>query len=238
MKWVIAIPVLNEEEQLRSKLTELVSFIRQSGFNFVRVVVADNGSTDSTPRIASELANEFEEVSSIRLNCRGVGLALKTAWKVEDATHVGFMDLDLATDLSHLQDVLRAIEQSDPDLVVGSRLKRGASVRNRSLIRSLTSRVFNTVVRTKLGVDFSDGMCGFKFAKKAWFDKASSLFKFSDGWFFSTELLVAAQWMRGNIVELPVQWTDDRRSKVRLVRTSMEHLRAINDFKEQRKKIG
>ena len=45
--------------------------------------------------------------------------------------------------------------------------------------------------------------------------------------FFCTELLVKAEWLCLNIHELPVQWTDDRDSRVELGKTIAKYLKEI-----------
>lgn len=50
-----------------------------------RIVIADNASTDQTPRIAAALAAELPGVQVLRLALKGRGRALRTAWLGSDA---------------------------------------------------------------------------------------------------------------------------------------------------------
>ena len=144
------------------------------------------------------------------------------------------MDLDLATDLSHFPTAIRALTEQGYDLVYATRLHRESRVIGRSMKRALVSRIFTVFVRTYLGTRFSDGMCGFKFFRR---DKMQALRAngvVSDGWFFSTELLVVSEWLGLKVYELPVTWRDDRNSKVRIVPLAVEYLMAMHFLRRNR----
>ena len=163
----ITIPVLNEEETLEKNVKILYDFIC-SHFpdkNLWNIVIADNGSTDRTPEIAMDLGRIMPEVKLVRVPERGVGLALKTSWEQSNADIVGYMDLDLATDLRHFLEAYNALAHDDYDLVYATRLHKKAKVINRTLKREISSRVFNWLVKIYLGTKFSDRQCGFKWLK-------------------------------------------------------------------------
>ena len=67
-----------------------------------RITIADNGSTDDMPRIGRELAEKYPDVFYTRIEQRGRGRALKRVWSESDADIVGYMDMDLSTDLNAL----------------------------------------------------------------------------------------------------------------------------------------
>ena len=76
----VVIPVYDEERALGPNIELLLGYLR-SEFPFpFRVVVADNASRDATPLVAAELARRHEEVSVLRLEEKGRGRALRTAW--------------------------------------------------------------------------------------------------------------------------------------------------------------
>ena len=146
---------------------------------------------------------------------------------------VGCMDLDLATDLEHIPEVLAAFEQG-ADVVYGTRLHKKATVVGRTLRREAVSRTFNFIVRHYLGVTISDAMCGFEFLRRPLYPKLAAAGAASDGWFFSAEVLVVAQWQGMTVVELPVHWTDSPTSKVRISSLSLEYLKAMRILRARR----
>lgn len=239
MTFDITVPVLNEAATLQTQIKKLHAFVKE---HFPepeqwRIVIADNGSTDATPELAEALSLELAEVTFLRIPKKGVGIALKTSWTKSNADVVGYMDLDLATDLSHFLEAYRALAVERYDFVYGTRLHPKAKVINRPLKREISSRGFNLLLKWYLGVDFSDGMCGFKFLRRPLFP---SLFKHgaqNDGWFFSTELLTVAEWLDYRLFELPVQWTDDPdSSKVQIGPLAKKYLRAMYKLKQQKRK--
>lgn len=234
----VTIPVLNEEETLERQVRKLHTFLAHHfpTPNQWKIIIADNGSTDRTPHLAAALADMLPEVQLVRVPEKGVGLALKTSWGQSQADLVGYMDLDLATDLQHFIQAYHALSTEGYDLVYGTRLHRKSKVIGRTLKREITSRVFNFIARRYLGTRFSDGMCGFKWLKRRYLQTLLEGGAVSNGWFFSTELLAAAEWNSLNICELPVTWTDDTSgSKVHIGRLAKQYLKAMLVLKKQKK---
>ena len=164
---------------------------------------------------------------------RGVGLALKQSWASSDADLIGYMDVDLATDLNHILEVYQIFQSEEVDIVNGSRLLPDSQVKNRSVIRGITSHGFNFLLKTFLNVNISDGMCGFKFLKKTSYDKIFQSGLENNDWFFCTELLVKAEWMGMKICEIPVRWEDDKDSRVKLFKTIIKYSKEIKRLKLQ-----
>lgn len=237
MTFDVTIPVLNEEVSLERQVSKLHQFLQEQfpDQNQWKIVIADNGSTDRTPHLGQQLEMTLPGVQFLRVPDRGVGLALKTSWSQSRADIVGYMDLDLATDLRHFPEAYRAIADADFDLVYGTRLHPEARVIGRSLKREISSRIFNWLLQTYLGVGFSDGMCGFKWLKRRHFPALYEGGAQNDGWFFSTELLTVAEWLNLQIKELPVVWTDDvSSSRVQILPLARQYIKAMRVLKRRR----
>jgi len=237
MTFDVTIPVLNEEQTLVLQVRTLHRFLSQH-FPDTRqwqIVIADNGSTDTTRSLALELANELPEVKLVQVPEKGVGLALKTSWGQSQADLVGYMDLDLATDLQHFIQAYHALATEGFDLVYGSRLHSRSRVEGRTVKREITSRVFNKMLQTYLGTRFSDGMCGFKWLRREYVQPLLAGGAVSDGWFFSTELLAVAEWKGLKMCELPIKWTDDSTSsKVEIMPLAKQYMQAMKVLKQRK----
>jgi len=221
----IVVPVFNEEPALERSVRRLHAFLRD-GFPFSwRIVIADNASTDATPQIADRLAAELPEVEALRLEAKGRGRALRTAWTSSSARVVAYMDVDLSTDLRALLPLVAPLLSSHSDVAIGTRLANGSNV-VRGAKRELISRAYNALLRTVLRARFSDAQCGFKAMRT---DTARELLAEvrDDGWFFDTELLVLAQRRGLRIHEVPVDWVDDPDSRVDIVRTASADLQGV-----------
>jgi glycosyltransferase involved in cell wall biosynthesis len=210
----LTFPVFNEEVQLENSILETLQFCEANQIRNFDICIADNGSYDRTESIGYKLQSQFTKVKYIRLNNRGIGAALKAAWSESQADYLGYMDIDLSTDLQHFKHVYDLIQQGQEyDLILGSRLKQGAKVQKRILLREITSRCFNIWLRLNLQVGFTDAMCGFKFIEKRFYDRLASHFELTDNWFFPAELAIRAERIGAEILDIPVHWSDNLNSK-------------------------
>jgi glycosyltransferase involved in cell wall biosynthesis len=222
----LVLPVHNEQAVLRVSVERLHAYVRRALPELeVQITIADNASTDETAALAQQLADELPGVRLRRLEQKGRGRALRSAWRASEADLVAYMDVDLSTDLSALSPLIAPLIAHQADIAVGSRLAPGSEV-ERSFKREVMSRTYNRLVRRLLHVQFSDAQCGFKAARR------DSLLLILDdienqNWFFDTELLYVAQQEGLTLFELPVHWVEDRDSSVHLAATVVEDLRGI-----------
>jgi putative flippase GtrA len=221
----VVVPVYNEQEGLERSVRRLHRFL-SDGFPFSwRIVIADNASTDATPRIAAMLSATLPGVELLRLERKGRGRALRSAWSRSDARVVAYMDVDLSTDLRALLPLVAPLMSGHSDLAIGSRLARGARV-VRGPKRELLSRTYNRLLHTALRARFTDAQCGFKAVRAAALPGLLDDIR-DDGWFFDTELLVLAQRRGLRIHEVPVDWVDDPDSRVDIVATAATDLLGV-----------
>ncbi len=221
----IVIPVYNEQAALAGSIRRLHAFLNAELPYAWRIVIADNASTDATLPIARALATELDHVTVAHLDGKGRGRALRAAWTAGDADVLAYMDVDLSTDLRALLPLVSALVSGHSEVAIGSRLARGARV-VRGRKRELISRAYNRLLRTGLRARFCDAQCGFKAIRA---DAAAQLLPevVDDGWFFDTELLIAAQRHGMRIHEVAVDWVEDRDSRVDIVSTALTDLRGV-----------
>ena len=112
----ITIPVLNEERALEASVRWLHTYLlARFPFSF-HVTIADNGSTDGTPEIAARLEHELDEVSWLRLEQKGRGGALRTAWSSSEADVLCYLAVDLSTDLNTLLPLITPLVSGQSDV--------------------------------------------------------------------------------------------------------------------------
>lgn len=221
----VVVPVYNEEAVLARSIGRLHRLL-SGEFPFSwRIVIADNASTDATPRIAARLAHQLPGVRRLRLEEKGRGRALRTAWSASDAEVVCYMDVDLSTDLRALLPLVAPLLSGHSDVSIGTRLARGSQV-VRGPRRELISRTYNHLLRATLRTRFSDAQCGFKAVRAGALRTLLPQVR-DQGWFFDTELLVTAERAGLRIHEVPVDWADDPDSRVDIVRTALDDLKGI-----------
>ncbi len=190
-----------------------------------RITVADNASTDRTPWIAARLAGELPGIQWVRLEEKGRGRALHTAWSRSPAAVLAYLDVDLSTDLAALLPLVAPLISGHSDLAIGTRLARGSRV-VRGPKREIISRCYNGLLRGTLSVGFTDAQCGFKAVRREVAERLLPLVEDRE-WFFDTELLVIAERAGLRIHEVPVDWVDDPDSRVDLLPTALADLRGM-----------
>jgi putative flippase GtrA len=221
----VVVPVFNEEADLEPSVRRLHAHLRETFPYPFRITVADNASTDATPRIAARLAAELPETQWLRLAEKGRGRALHAAWSASRAPVLAYLDVDLSTDLTALLPLVAPLISGHSDIAIGTRLARGSRV-VRGPKREVISRCYNVLLRSTLAVGFSDAQCGFKAVRRDVAERLLPLVKDSQ-WFFDTELLVIAERAGLRIHEVPVDWTDDPDSRVDILSTALADLRGI-----------
>jgi glycosyltransferase involved in cell wall biosynthesis len=220
----VVVPVYNEARILARSIQTLVEFLTRTCADDWQVIVADNASTDDTPVVMWNLAARDPRVRALRIETKGRGRALKAAWGTSDAAIHAYMDVDLSTELAALPRLLERVHHGY-DIAVGSRHLPEA-ILTRGLTRDVLSRSYNLLLRTTFRTPLTAARCGFKAVSHRVAATLQPLIE-SDGWFFDTELLLLAERSGYRIAEVPVRWTEDRDSRVRIVPTVLEYVREV-----------
>jgi glycosyltransferase involved in cell wall biosynthesis len=221
----VVVPVYNEQHSLESSIRVLHATLAEQFTDPWRITIADNASTDDTPRIAARLAAELPGVVLLRLDEKGRGRALKRAWLESTADVVAYVDVDLSTDLRALPPLVAPLISGHSDIAIGTRLGRGSRV-VRGAKREFVSRSYNLILRRAMGVTFTDAQCGFKAMRRDVAQRVLPLVE-DTGWFFDTELLIIAERAGLRIHEVPVDWIDEENSSVDIVATATADLRGL-----------
>lgn len=222
----IVVPVYNEEIALPANIPVLYNYCQNTLTEYEwNIIIADNASTDRTRQISKSLSKKWPRISYLRLEKKGRGLALETAWKQSAADIVSYLDVDLSSNLDFFPSLLFSIEHG-ADIAIGSRLARGARVFGRTLTREIMSRGLNILIKFFFGTSFHDAQCGFKAMKREVFLKLIPLIE-NRNWFFDTEFLVVAEKAGYSIAEIPVSWHDDPSSTVRVAKTVLEDFEGL-----------
>lgn len=212
MKISIVLPAYNEAKRLRTAVEEVYRAAEKTGYDF-EIIIAEDGSRDGTDRIAAELAASNPKIKHIHSDERlGRGKALMTAFSEATGEVVVYMDVDLATDLSHLKELVDAIIVEGYDLATGSRLMKESKT-DRPAKREIASRGYNFLVRLFLGSKLHDHQCGFKAFKRDVILELGKDVK-DNHWFWDTEVLVLAQKNGYRVKEIPVKWRHGGETKV------------------------
>jgi glycosyltransferase involved in cell wall biosynthesis len=144
---------------------------------------------------------------------QGRGKALNKAITEAKGTIVCYYDVDLATDMHYLPELIDSI-RNGADISTGSRLLPTSDI-VRTGGREVASRSYNFLVRIFLGSSLYDHQCGFKAFRKDRILLILPLIR-SNHWFWDTELLVRSQRSEYVVREFPVKWRAGKGTTVRV----------------------
>ena len=191
MKVTIGIPAYNEEKNIAKIITKLKKITDS-------IIVCDDGSSDMTSEIAKNLG---VIVISHKKNM-GYGAAIRTIF--EKSAEIGSdilvtFDADGQHRVEDVSRVLRPLENSEADIVIGSRfLGKQSNVPNyRKLGIKVITQVTNSSIKTKL----TDSQSGFRAYSKQVLSKISLS---EVGMGISTEILIKASSKGLRITEVPI----------------------------------
>ena len=240
----ILFPVLNEHLRLERGIRRTVEYLTQNRQVLEKeasftLTIVDNGSDDDTPQIAKRLVEEFDalegdyiKVRYFRLEERGVGIAFRKG--VEECTSdiVGYMDIDLSTDIRYLHEMIKVF-RDNPKIVYinASRFSRDSEVSGRKWYRKVTSQGLLIILKSVLKMKSTDAICGFTFVRKPEALKLVSECSNDNGWFYMIEFLLRAERDGMNILDMPVEWVEDYDTTVNVPKTIKNYLKNIYRLK-------
>lgn len=202
---VVTIPACNESKNLRKCVDLLLKETSKFGEEF-QIVIAEDGSTDGTDKIAQELERMYGQVIHLHSPHKlGKGLALKRAFNEIDGDIYAFIDCDLATSMRFFPKLINSIREGN-DLALGSRYINGAEIQ-RDILRDISSKLYNRIIRLLFRDHVYDHQIGFKAFSNRLIKQILNECK-SEGWFWDTEILVRSKNNNYKILEFPVEWTE------------------------------
>ena len=165
--FTIIFPVLNERLRLESGVTRTVEYLQSIAFEDYEIIIVDNGSEDETPQIAENLCKKYDKVKYERINVRGVGAAFRRGVEVSHGDVVGYMDIDLSTNIRHLGEAIHLFgTQPEIQYINGSRFARESDTRGRKWYRRITSQGLLILLKLFLRMKSTDAICGFTFVRR------------------------------------------------------------------------
>ena len=158
MNLSIVIPLLNEQESLPELHNWIVKVMQAHNYSY-EILFIDDGSTDASWNVISQLSNENPNVKGIRfLRNYGKSQALHAGFAKAQGDVVITMDADLQDSPDEIPELFRLIIEDNYDLVSGWKKKRYDSV----VAKNIPSKLFNWAARKTSGVHLNDFNCGLK----------------------------------------------------------------------------
>lgn len=217
----VVMPCLNEAETLATCIQKAQNFFEREKIAG-EVVIADNGSTDGSQKIATDLNARVVPVAE-----KGYGNALIGGITAAEGTYVIMGDADDSYDFNHLMPFVEKLREGF-DLVMGNRFKGGIQkgampFLHKYLGNPVLSFIGRLFFKSKIG-DFHCGQRGF--SKEA-FQKMELK---TTGMEFASEMIVQASLKNLSIAEVPIILYPDGRSRpphLNTWRDGWRHLRFL-----------
>jgi len=153
----IILPAINEADNLSNLLPRLHEVAKSIGP--YEIVVVEGGSTDDTAARATMHGARVHFQKE-----RGYGMALKEAFAQAKGKYIITMDADYSHDPSFIKDLYAARDRGA--VVIASRYVQGGSS-DVSGLRSVLSRILNTVFRRVLAIPIHDMSSGFRLYRRS-----------------------------------------------------------------------
>ncbi len=222
-------PVLNERLRLQKGIETTIAYVREQVTIPCKLTILDNGSEDETPEIGKKLEEAYPEVTYVRVGERGVGVAFRKGIELNDCDIVGYMDIDLSTDLKYLGKTIEMFRR-DPELqyVNGTRFSKESDTKGRKWYRKITSMGLVFLLKTIFHMKATDALCGFTFLRKEEAERLVAESSQDNGWFYTVEFLLRAERDGMKICDMPVEWQEDYNTTVKVFKTIKNYIIQIH----------
>jgi glycosyltransferase involved in cell wall biosynthesis len=158
----LVVPCYNEEGNLRALLKAMREAVEPLALPY-EIIIADDGSADSSWAVLAECAGEDERSRGVRLDRNyGQSAALWAGIKAARGRHIITLDSDLQNDPKDVPAFLRALEGFD--CVCGTRV--AARRQGDNWVRIASSRIANWVRNVVSGEQIEDAGCGYRAFKR------------------------------------------------------------------------
>jgi glycosyltransferase involved in cell wall biosynthesis len=226
----IVIPAYNESQRIEATLERVLFCVQERGWD-AEVLVVDDGSTDDTTEIVQKWMVQHPRLHLV-LNPgnRGKGYSVRNGLLQAAGEIVMFTDADLSSPMEEAERLIEALH-AGADVAIGSRwLDKQKQTVHQPLYRRFFGRCFNWVTRKVMGLPFKDTQCGFKAFKR---EAAQTIFRLQtiERWGFDPEILFIARKLKYTIVEVPVTWGHDERSRISYLKDGMKMLEEMGQIR-------
>ena len=191
---LVLIPSFNASATLPRLVEGLKEF-----FSREQIVIIDDGSTDETKRVATELQTLFLQHDGNR----GKGAALETGFRFARSQPQFKFLLTIDSDLQHKPDDVPSFflrqQQTNSDMVIGKRKRFGVRM---PAARILSNTLTSVLVSMRTGIAVADSQCGFRLFRRRVVEK---IFLETTGYEAETEMLIKAAQQGFSVSFAPIQ---------------------------------
>lgn len=209
----VIMPAYNEEAHIKDNLLEASSII-STFINNYQIIAVNDGSSDRTKAGIIEASLIDPKISCISYTAnKGKGYAIAKGVRYADAEYIAFLDSDMELNPSMLRYFLKALQATDSDIAIGSKLHKKSKL-NYPLNRRIMSIGYYTLLKLIFHMNIKDTQTGIKLFKASVI-KPICENMITDGYAFDIEILATATQMGYKIIEMPIELVYKRERKLK-----------------------
>lgn len=213
----VVIPIYNEANRIGKTLSEITKYFKNKKIR-LEIIIVDDGSSDESVSTIKNAGYRNVRILKNKKNI-GKGYSVRKGLLNTKTRYALFTDADLSTPISEIEKFYKYLPGHD--IIIGSRKKKDSNVvEKQPPWRVLAGNIFPMVANVIVPIGIKDTQCGFKLLDM---DRVRDIARklTINGFGFDVELLYLAKKSSMKIMELGVDWYNDRETKVKLIKDSI-----------------
>src|SRR3989338_6220919 len=223
----------NEEKIFLESVKDITKTLDNTKINY-EVIFVDDCSKDKTMELIKLACKKDNKLRYIfHEKNKGRGGAVKTGFNAAKGVVAGFIDIDLETPAYHIPQLYQEVMENY-DVVTGLRIY---SFDITGIPRDISSIVYRKLAKLLINMQAKDSETGCKFFNRK---KLLDLLPFTpnNGWFWDTEIIMAAYLNGYKIKEMPtlfIRKVKQKGSTVKLWTDSYEYFLRLLEYRKKLK---
>lgn len=201
----VAIPFYNEESNVRDVVKDLVSEFNKNKINY-ELILVNNGSKDSTPKIIKELKSENRRIKQVNIpKNQGYGWGVISGLNAARGDYLAYIDGDNQVHPKFLIKAYNKIKDANAAICTTIRVNRKGTI-----IRKIASAGYNSIVNMLFLTNVRDINSKPKIIKQKFYKELKLS---SKDWFIDTEIMAKAKNNGMKVVEMAIRCKERLKGK-------------------------
>ena len=187
----VVLPTLNEEENLKELIPEIVAVFNEIQIHSYEVIVVDDSSEDDTEQLINKMRKENKNIKFFpRTRERSLPMSILDGINQSNYDYVMWLDADGSMNPDSIKKLILRLDKNSESVIVGSRFVEGGGYKgveevgktsfisamynvsksNDSVLATILSKIFNSLLFLLTPTNVKDLTSGFIVGKKDYID--------------------------------------------------------------------